>query len=123
VPLTANLGGGSGCSDAAPTRVQGFAQELLVDDTYQPEGLLVRLHDDTMGRVARVVARRGKAAADAARAYARERRGSGSDDGGGGGVPSVAPASVSADAAGDCGGGSGGECGGGASDERWCACN
>ncbi len=49
----------------------------MVEDEYQPQGLLVRLHDDTMGHATRLLARRGPAAAAAAAAYARSLRGDG----------------------------------------------
>ena len=46
-----------------------------MDDEYQAQGILVRLHDDTMGHVLRLVAKTGHEAAAAASAYSRRSKG------------------------------------------------
>ncbi|GFH09503.1 hypothetical protein HaLaN_04660 [Haematococcus lacustris] len=48
-----NSAGSSG--DDVNTSVQGVVDELVVDDMFQPQGVLVRLEDNTLGHVRRVV--------------------------------------------------------------------
>ncbi|KAJ9527688.1 hypothetical protein QJQ45_025969 [Haematococcus lacustris] len=48
-----NSAGSSG--DDINTCVQGVVDELVVDDMFQPQGVLVRLEDNTLGHVRRVV--------------------------------------------------------------------
>lgn len=72
---------------------QGFIEEILTDEPYQPKGVLVRLHDNTLGYAVRLVAKRGPAAAEAAKAHARRlrERHEGSGDGSGGANDIFAP--------------------------------
>ncbi|GAX73309.1 hypothetical protein CEUSTIGMA_g763.t1 [Chlamydomonas eustigma] len=66
-PLSAMAKGNKGIPDLP----QGFVEEILVEDEYQPKGLLVRLHEDTIGHVVKLLGRRGPEAAAAAAAYMR----------------------------------------------------
>ena len=45
--------------------------QILVEDDYQTEGVLVRLHDNMMGNIVRLVGRKGPEAAAAAASYAK----------------------------------------------------
>lgn len=72
---------------------QGFIEEILTDEPYQPKGVLVRLHDNTLGYAVQLVAKRGPAAAEAAKAHARwlRERHQGNGDGSGGANTIFAP--------------------------------
>ena len=74
-----------------------------MDDDYQPQGILVRLHSDLMGHAVRLVARRGPEAAAVASAHSKQQRrgrsSSGAVDGlqaGPASVPSSDPAAAEA---------------------------